>query len=208
MAHLPRILRALPVAPVLLVALWGLAGPASAKTTKKTYTTNIVFQHRQNPDNPGNCSTNAFAVFPRVVGATSAAVTWKLGGRSEAKGGTGPLFDDIYHDVARYTAPSSKHWVEIGYSGVAGPGINTCAESEQKLRELMSTKAKIVVTIDRARACKDAKAAKKANEALAKKRRMQRDGLPAGATRDQYEHIVESDDARTKRAGEEVRRAC
>jgi hypothetical protein len=144
-----------------LLALIGalfLVPAADAVAQSKTVTVpgTLVFEHGENPDDPGNCSAIIFAQWshdPQLKVISARAVVFPPEGeRSTSKDAP---FDDTYTWVLTYTAPAGTHRIAIGKSWGDGPVIpNDCSDANAvHLSQWPNHEARIELTVDTTAAC-------------------------------------------------------
>lgn len=137
-----------------LALLAGLPSVAAAKTEVRTIPATVVFENKENPKDPGNCSAAAFAMWqepPATVEAfpTAWTVYWKFKGVEQPAISTKPPFDDVFNFVAEYRVPGGYHWVSLGTpSHRDGPQPNDCSDMREKSEQVVDRVARVEITVE------------------------------------------------------------
>lgn len=146
---------ALLVATLAVLGLGG-ASAASAATVTKTVPAVFVFEHGQNPTDPGNCSAVSFAQWTAVLGTISATAKYTSllnaawGERSESRRAP---FDDTYTWVKTYAAPPGTNRIQLGKGWRDGPGVDDCSDMNARAPSGYRGVPTVELTIEEPAAC-------------------------------------------------------
>ncbi len=195
-----------------LASAFLLVPSAAAIAQSKTVTVpgTVVFEHGENPNDPGNCSAAVFVQWshdPTLNVVSARAIVANPAG--EASKSKAAPFDDTYDWVRIYTAPPGTHRIVMGVSWGDGPVVpNDCGETNARhMAQWPTREASIELTVDVTAACS---AAQKKASAAAKQLRIARARVsqaPPSAQRRERRKL-QSALAAKRRADKAVRAAC
>ncbi len=131
------------IAPLSILPDTATSTSVRAKT--RTLQAQVVYEHGNRPEKPGNCSAVVFVQWPHVANASSFTVHYTFNGAPQTLS-TKPPFEDVYVWVKEYRALAGYDRVHIGQSWVDGFKTDTCERFEAKQRAVYGTQASVDVS--------------------------------------------------------------